>query len=310
MQWAMEMRKKIHDFLTGGWNDGPFFYRMVDSILSRDKNWVRWKLEGCPPIELPGVSADTFASSKATVANNTKKRPRLSQSTPMNLDFLQKPNPKIMWEKYKDQKRYKVPDVQSYKAKISDAQFDFDRAITGKDRAQAEEVIAAQTWRAMRIATSVRIEAFDQIEDYKNVDSIFKEPAGDQEEMSGYTAESPGDTRLLVVSGPPGVGRATLINKIIESRPGVFKLVPRLASRHKADGEVQGQAHYFVSKSEINALMDRDQIIEFEDVGEHTYATNRANVDSIRESGKVPILRLSPTVSCLLWQMLADFTGC
>ena len=283
---------------------------MVDSILSRDKNWVRWKLEGCPAIQLPGVSADTFASSKATIASNTKKRPRPSQPGSMNLDFLQKPDPESMWEKYKDQKRYKVPDLQAYNAKISDAKFDFDMAVTGEDRAQAEEVIAAQTWRAMRIAASMRIEAFDQIEDYKNVDSIFKEPAGEEEEeMSDHTSVPPVDTRLLVISGPQGVGRATLINKVIKSRPGVFKLVSRLTSRHQAeaDGEVQGQAHDFVSKSEINALMDRDQIIELEDIGEHTYATNRARVDSIRESGKVPILRLSPRVSCLPGQILGDF---
>ena len=33
---------------------------MVDTVLSRDKNWVRWKAESCPPIELPPISAQEW----------------------------------------------------------------------------------------------------------------------------------------------------------------------------------------------------------------------------------------------------------
>ena len=34
---------------------------MVDTVLSRDKNWVHWKAEGCPLIERAPISADEFA---------------------------------------------------------------------------------------------------------------------------------------------------------------------------------------------------------------------------------------------------------
>ena len=48
-EWALTTKKIIADYLQRG-VDGKFYYRMVDTVLSRDKNWVRWKVESCPPI--------------------------------------------------------------------------------------------------------------------------------------------------------------------------------------------------------------------------------------------------------------------
>ena len=41
-KWASDMKKKIADYLKQG-AEGPYFYRMVETVLSRDKNWVRWR---------------------------------------------------------------------------------------------------------------------------------------------------------------------------------------------------------------------------------------------------------------------------
>ena len=47
-EWALGIKKSIVDYLQEG-SDGKFYYRMVDTVLSRDKNWVRWKMENCHP---------------------------------------------------------------------------------------------------------------------------------------------------------------------------------------------------------------------------------------------------------------------
>jgi len=43
--------------------DGSFYHRMVNTVLSRDKNWVRWKLENCPEIARDPISAKDFQDS-------------------------------------------------------------------------------------------------------------------------------------------------------------------------------------------------------------------------------------------------------
>lgn len=289
------MRKIIQDFLIEG-PEGAFFYRMVESILSRDKNWVRWKLEGCPPIELPGLSTATFNKSKGTVERISKKRLRQSTGGLLNLDFLQPPDPDTMWDKYRDPERYKLPDLKTVEKKIANAKLDVEMTMTDEAKAEAEEILAAQTWRAMRIAASSKIICFDKVEDYRNVDAIFTE-VGEQDKLESSKAKLPQDDRAVVISGPSGVGKLSLVSKLSEARPDTFKLVPRLTSRKQADGEAKGEVFDFVSKSDIDVLMDRDQIIEFEEVSGHLYATSRSSIEVIRESGKVPILRLNPTVS-------------
>ena len=79
------MRTEIAAYLQQG-PEGKFYYRMVDTVLSRDKNWVHWKAEGCPLIERTAISAEDFvqAQNGAQKACQTKKlRP-----TPMgSMDF-------------------------------------------------------------------------------------------------------------------------------------------------------------------------------------------------------------------------------
>ncbi len=82
------MKSEIATYLQQG-PEGKFYYRMVDTVLSRDKNWVRWKAEGCPLIERHPVSAENFAEAKngAQKACQTK-RLRATPVGSLDLKFL------------------------------------------------------------------------------------------------------------------------------------------------------------------------------------------------------------------------------
>jgi THO complex subunit 1 len=68
---------------------GKFYYRMVDTVLSRDKNWVRWKAEGCPLIERPSISVSDYTTAREA-ANKifANKRLRPSPLNSLDLTFL------------------------------------------------------------------------------------------------------------------------------------------------------------------------------------------------------------------------------
>ena len=62
---------------------------MVDTVLSRDKNWVRWKAEGCPLIEKPSVSVTEYAGAREQATKvYANKRIRPSPMGSLNLNFL------------------------------------------------------------------------------------------------------------------------------------------------------------------------------------------------------------------------------
>lgn len=82
------MRKSIEGYLQEG-SGGKFYYRMVDTVLSRDKNWVRWKAEGCPPIERPAVPVDEYLSAREkAIKTYANRRLRSSPMASLNLKFL------------------------------------------------------------------------------------------------------------------------------------------------------------------------------------------------------------------------------
>lgn len=62
---------------------------MVDTVLSRDKNWAHWKAEGCPLIERVPVSAEDFVKAQ-TGAQKTcaNKKLRATPLGSLDLKFL------------------------------------------------------------------------------------------------------------------------------------------------------------------------------------------------------------------------------
>lgn len=87
-EWALGMKSTISNYLQEG-PEGKFYYRMVDTVLSRDKNWVRWKMENCPPIaRQPIATTDYSAAQSGSKAAYTNRRLRPTPLGALDLNFL------------------------------------------------------------------------------------------------------------------------------------------------------------------------------------------------------------------------------
>lgn len=87
-EWALGIKTAIGNYLQEG-PDGKFYHRMVDTVLSRDKNWVRWKMENCQPFTRDRVPPTDFqqAKSGAQRAVVSKKAPK-PMGVPSMFEFL------------------------------------------------------------------------------------------------------------------------------------------------------------------------------------------------------------------------------
>lgn len=76
-------------------------------MLSRDKNWVRWKAEACPLIERPPVSVTEYLDSRehATKAY-ANKRLRPSPMGSLDLKFLGEGESLANMERMKEPERF------------------------------------------------------------------------------------------------------------------------------------------------------------------------------------------------------------
>jgi guanylate kinase len=86
------------------------------------------------------------------------------------------------------------------------------------------------------------------------------------------------DTRLtrafpIVVSGPSGVGKTTLVDGLLSADSRLRESVSA-TTRPPRDGEIEGDSYFFVSEAEFEGLKD-GKLVEWAAVHGHSYGTPR-----------------------------------
>ncbi|KAG9243786.1 guanylate kinase [Calycina marina] len=296
-KWVQDQKAKVVAYLKLG-QDGPFFMRMVDTVLSRDKNWVRWKIENCQPISKPSTTPKDYTSAKAAVTKLTSnKRLRPTPLGSLDLKFLVDTSNKNGLERLKDPSRYSVPSVESFRSKIELDDMDIDMARTDEEKNAAIDAKISKSWRALRLASTTKITAFDKIEKSDKIDAIFQEDSkaeevGDDSIDISEEVTFPKDGRSVVISGPNGVEKGILITKLLEKHPAVFGKKASHTTRPPRTGEVHGTHYYFVNKQEFDVLRDGDEFIEINNHDGNDYGTSRKIIDGIIAKGKVPVMEM------------------
>lgn len=77
---------------------------------------------------------------------------------------------------------------------------------------------------------------------------------------------------LVILSGSSGVGKNTVINKILEENSNI-ELMPTMTTREMRDGEEPGKPYAFVSKEEFEQMIENGELLEYQIVHGFYYGT-------------------------------------
>ena len=88
---------------------------------------------------------------------------------------------------------------------------------------------------------------------------------------------------LLVMSGPSGVGKTTLVHRLLERYGGVFSV--SATTRPRSSGEVDGRDYYFVSEEEFARMIEAGEFVEWAEVFGNRYGTAVSGVRAQLEEG-------------------------
>ncbi len=83
--------------------------------------------------------------------------------------------------------------------------------------------------------------------------------------------------RLYVVSGPSGVGKGTVVARLLQQRQDIWLSVSA-TTRAPRPGEVDGQQYFFVTQQRFRDLVETGEMLEWATFAGNSYGTPRRPV--------------------------------
>ena len=100
---------------------------------------------------------------------------------------------------------------------------------------------------------------------------------------------------LIVISGPSGCGKDTLISEVLKKSGDEAFLSVSMTTRAKRDFEVDGVHYYFVSEEQFRSNIENDLMLEYAQYGSNYYGTPVGPIKELLEKGKTVILNIEVT---------------
>lgn len=96
--------------------------------------------------------------------------------------------------------------------------------------------------------------------------------------------------RVLIISGPSGVGKSTVCHRLCESIPAEFSV--SVTTRPARAGESNAHDYHYLDRAAFCELRDRGGLLEWAEVYGNLYATPAAPVESAIAEGRVVVLEI------------------
>ena len=95
---------------------------------------------------------------------------------------------------------------------------------------------------------------------------------------------------LIVVSGPSGCGKGTVLAEILKSDKIFYSV--SATTRSPRPGETDGVNYYFLTKEKFETLIEEDGMLEYASYCGNYYGTPKKPVEDMLEQGKHVILEI------------------
>ena len=98
--------------------------------------------------------------------------------------------------------------------------------------------------------------------------------------------------KLFVISGASGVGKSTVLSKVMQARPDLTFSVSA-TTRYPRRGETDGVDYYFITKEAFQSMIAEDAFLEYDNHNENYYGTPMGQLEEKLQRGHV-LLDIEP----------------
>ena len=97
--------------------------------------------------------------------------------------------------------------------------------------------------------------------------------------------------KLIILTGPSGVGKGTIVKKILDMDTNIWLSVSA-TTRKPREGEIDGNEYYFLSERLFKNMINKNQLIEWAKFAGNYYGTPLASVNKKIEEGLIVLLEI------------------
>ena len=95
---------------------------------------------------------------------------------------------------------------------------------------------------------------------------------------------------LIVVSGPSGCGKGTILSEVLKDDSFYYSV--SATTRSPRLGEVNGVTYHFITKQDFEERIKNNAMLEYAEYCGNYYGTPKKEIDEMREQGKNVILEI------------------
>lgn len=96
---------------------------------------------------------------------------------------------------------------------------------------------------------------------------------------------------LLVISGPSGVGKGTVLHDLMNTQKNLVYSVSA-TTRNKRDGEIEGVSYFYKTHDEFRQMINQGEFLEYAQVHNNFYGTPKKFVENKINDGKIVVLEI------------------
>ena len=119
----------------------------------------------------------------------------------------------------------------------------------------------------------------------------------DKDEMNALTdiisqlsIQTENNKKPLIILGPSGVGKDTIINMFLKKYPEIFYKLVSFTTRKIREGEKEGKDYFYITKEKFQEKKNENKLIGIQEYNDNFYASDKSKLDELMNKGEKIII--------------------